>query len=264
MTMRDGRQLALIATLFAMFLALLLVSGFVWLATGQISVVVMLVYLLWMLAYVGTIWWVAVGCIEIAYRPKLKTSKFRNFTALSFWMVVLVGSGGILWLFINMLDPEMSGGWSNWFVSVAISGLLAVIIGSTLEGRRFPVPVKSATMIPGKVEEYNRRRMQILQDLDMLANTPWLAAAEAGTAPFRLRAALAWWREELGENLPVTLRPTDDDTPSAHLHDARVMINVLERLRDRDEHGDDVLNEMERRVFDLINRATRLSNPQSE
>lgn len=262
--MRDGRQLALVATLFAMFLALLLISGFVWLATGQVSIGVMLIYLVWIVAYVGTIWWVAVGCIEVAYRPKLKTNKFRNFTALSFWMVVLVGSGGILWVFINMLNPESSGNWSNWFVSLAISALLAVIIGSTLEGRRFPVPMGNTNTVPSKTEDYSRRRAQILLDLDMLTDTPWLAGADSGTAPFRLRAALVWWREELRENLPETLKPTDDEMFSAHLHDARVMINALERHRDRKEQGEDVLNEMERRIFDLINRATRLANDTSD
>lgn len=240
----------------AMVLTLLVTVAYTFLFARKVTGLAFGAGLLWLLLLV-------IICTGLALTASLRpgdkvrpgqTGIFVKWAAIP--VSILAAMLSLFWLALAYkLGPESLLGRLHWLVQIMLlAGALFLI------GRRYVIyqdrPSPEAQM---KAKENARRRERLIADLGEIHGSVWLAGFEPGSTGARLRAAIAWWQEEIAQGLPARGPALGEEAVGLYLDDLNRHVNTLEDLMSRSETNAGRLLEAERSVIEAINRTGRLA-----
>jgi hypothetical protein len=251
-----GRRLILIATLFAMAAALLVLGSFTWAFAPRLSLVRLGLCLLGLLAIVGLVWGVIMLRISGQHAPRYSGQRAILLKPGAPYVMLLVAAAMGGWMvYANLQETSDPSYRVHWIVQ-----LLLLLAGFATLFWRFSDVRKGASQEDEfAVEDNIRKREKIFEDIQALGANPWFEQFPPGTTGARLRATVKWWIEEFQLCVPENGYVMAQSFINHFLEDSRRQFTFIDDIRQRNDHREDVMQEAEVRTMEMINRTGRLA-----
>lgn len=232
-------------------LALLLSALFAQFYAASLPAFVFFTGLIWLHLVMVVVWFVLVTRLQSERRGKGRRPARIYFRSGAGPLAIGFGVLSIGWMLLALLQPPHSAVFRlHWLLQL----ILATSFGFFAAYRYAVLPGRARQENGGAVEANLRKRSALISLLDQFSNSDWLQRQPAGSDAARLRAAIAWWQEELEFGLPPERLIMSNATVTHLLDEAKRQTDFLESLHERRDMSGDALLEAERSVLDNIER----------
>lgn len=208
------------------------IGGAVWLA--------LLVLLLWL-----------VIVLRLTHPQRMAASRRFTIRRPAIPITIAFVCISVVWLLFALGQHDNTPLFSlHWIVQLALASTYLFVMGL----RCVRIAPEPAEISKRMLELWEKRRADLLGRIDSLRESEWLRAAGADETGQRLRAALAWWREELDAALSLNRISITEPSMKLILDLNRRDVDWLETLMDRNETSRMAMMEAERRVLEAQER----------
>jgi hypothetical protein len=256
MSLAAERRSVLVVTAVAMLAAFGLSALYTILFAPKLPTASFWSGLAWLLLVSLTVWGIYLLRIRQRLDARRRGGDQNRLRSAAPAVALGFGAVSILWLFIAHLGgadgflPRL-----HWVLQpLLLAGAFWVILRRFMHYRGSPMTERSSNF-----NQNSDKRGQLINDLASVRDSSWFDQFNRGTPGHRLRAALRWWEEELGNSVPDQPAILQQDAVGLYLDEARRQLAYIQALTDRgDAMEEETVLDAERRVLECIDRASSL------